>query len=231
MSKTFDDVPSRYIVKMSGKRYITHDGLMWLADQRGGIERMWTELWREDDGWLARAYILPSVDFDRLKNLGESAQVKALELLSQPYVAHAIANSSNVTKLTSTAMERMAETRALNRVLRMFLRTGETTWEELPEALPDDEPPVEPSVPEKGPPKVATKESEEPDEDVESLMVQIREMKDRNETTNNYYQRVMKPYIDGQRPLEQCFKAMPYAEVKGLRDALHDIILGTEDLP
>lgn len=159
--KTFEDVPKKYIVKMQGREYITHDGLMWLANEKGGIARMWTEISPKGDGYLAKAFILPEIDTKNIVPLSSDAQVEYLKIMSQPYVAHAIADKSNVNRMVSTAMERMAETRAMNRVLRMFLRSGEVTYEELPVAEIDDEPMTPPKL-KGGKPSDKTSEIVEP---------------------------------------------------------------------
>lgn len=141
--KTFEDIPKKYMVNLKGKEYITHDGLMWLANAKGGILRIWTEITPREGGYFATAYILPELNIDGVKDLAPEAQLEYLKMLSQPYIGHAIADKSNVQGPVATAMERMAETRALNRALRLFLRSGMTTYEELPDAVPDDEPVVE----------------------------------------------------------------------------------------
>lgn len=118
MSKFPDGFPADGMVRLQGREYITHTGLVWLATQRGPwsssvdyIERRWAE-----DG--LPLYIECGVTVT-------SGEVS--------HTAIGDASRANVGKMIATALPRMAHTRALNRALRALLGYGATTAEEIPD--------------------------------------------------------------------------------------------------
>ena len=117
MSKYPEGFPADGVVRLQGKEYITHTGLVWLATRQGPwsssvdyIERRWAE-----DG--LPLYIECGVTVT-------SGEVS--------HTAIGDASRANVGKMIVTALPRMAHTRALNRALRALLGYGATTAEEIP---------------------------------------------------------------------------------------------------
>lgn len=118
MSKYPEGFPADGVVRLQGKEYITHTGLVWLATRQGPwsssvdyIERRWSE-----DG--LPLYIECGVTVT-------SGEVS--------HTAIGDASRANVGKMIATALPRMAHTRALNRALRALLGYGATTAEEIPD--------------------------------------------------------------------------------------------------
>jgi len=115
-----------YIIKLQGREYTTHAGLLATAHEHG-LEGVWVDMvsWDPD----ARAAVM--------KATAKGAR--------GTYTDYGDANPTNVGKNIATACIRMASTRASSRALRLYLGVGMTTFEELPgNAKPDprDEAPV-----------------------------------------------------------------------------------------
>jgi len=109
--------PRDGLVRLQGKEYITHTGLVWLATRKGPwsssvdlVERRWAE-----DGLPLYIEVHVTV------TAGEVS-----------HTAIGDASRANVGKMIATALPRMAHTRALNRALRALLGQGATTAEEIP---------------------------------------------------------------------------------------------------
>jgi len=101
------------IVKLQGRDYLSHPGLLRVAHEHGlkGIEC-------DLISWDAegRAAVM------RARAEGERGT----------YTAYGDASPKNVGKMIANATLRMAETRAVNRALRLYTGLGMTTTEELP---------------------------------------------------------------------------------------------------
>ena len=109
--------PNDGVVRLQGKEYITHTGLVWLATSAGPwsssvdyVERRWAE-----DGLPLYVEVHVTVTAGDVSHtaIGDASRV-------------------NVGKMIATALPRMAHTRALNRALRALLGQGATTAEEIP---------------------------------------------------------------------------------------------------
>ena len=121
--RTFDSdnlpegFPSDGIQNIQGKRYITHVGLVWLANHRGkpwsstidNIERMYG-----DDGWPFYVEVTVTITD------GECS-----------HTALGDATRSNVGRNIVPHFVRMAHTRAMNRALRAFVGYAGCTSDEL----------------------------------------------------------------------------------------------------
>ena len=119
-----------YIIKLQGREYTTHAGLLATAHEHGLVS-----LWVEMVSWDAdkRAAVM-------------KATAKGERGAFQDY---GDADPTNVGKNIATACIRMASTRASSRALRLYLGVGMTTFEELPgNAKPDPvAAPTEPMAP------------------------------------------------------------------------------------
>lgn len=119
-----------YIIKLQGREYTTHAGLLATAHEHG-LEGVWVDMvsWDPD----ARAAVM--------KATAKGAR--------GTYTDYGDANPTNVGKNIATACIRMASTRASSRALRLYLGVGMTTFEELPgNAKPDPvAAPTEPMAP------------------------------------------------------------------------------------
>lgn len=112
-SKTdIDDIPEEYIKELQGKKFITHQGLLWLAHKKG-IGSIHTEM-------LTAA-------------LSEVVIFKATVTMKDggTYVGHGDADKNNVNGNIAVHKIRMAETRAINRALRLAVNCGMTSSDEL----------------------------------------------------------------------------------------------------
>ena len=118
-----------YIIKLQGREYTTHAGLLATAHEHG-LEGIWVDM----------------VSWDADKR---AAVMKATAKGTRgTYTDYGDADPSNVGKNIATACIRMASTRASSRALRLYLGVGMTTFEELPgNAKPDPTPPPAPDVP------------------------------------------------------------------------------------
>ena len=116
-----------YIIKLQGREYTTHAGLLATAHENG-LEGVWVEMvsWDPD----ARAAVM-------------KATAKGQR---GTYTDYGDASPSNVGKMIANACIRMAATRASSSALRLYLGVGMTCFEELPgkdaEVHKDDAPPV-----------------------------------------------------------------------------------------
>lgn len=102
-----------YIIKLQGREYTTHAGLLATAHENG-LEGVWVEMvsWDPD----ARAAVM-------------KATAKGQR---GTYTDYGDASPSNVGKMIANACIRMAATRASSRALRLYLGVGMTCFEELP---------------------------------------------------------------------------------------------------
>ena len=101
------------IIKLQGKEYTTHQGLLFVAHQQG-VTSIITELVSED------------VDKRR-------AVFKATAVGDRgAFTGWGDADPSNVGKMIANAYLRMAETRSVSRALRLYLGIGMTAYDELP---------------------------------------------------------------------------------------------------
>ena len=101
------------IIRLQGKDYTTHSGLLWLAHE-SGIESIDTEL----ISWEASR---------------SAAVFRAVAVGSRGrFTGYGDADPGNVGRTIAAACLRMAETRAINRALRLYTGLGMTSAEELP---------------------------------------------------------------------------------------------------
>lgn len=101
------------IIRLQGKDYVTHSGLLWLAHE-SGIEAIDTEL----------------VTWEPSRS---AAVVRAVATGSRGrFTGYGDADPGNVGRTIASACLRMAETRAVNRALRLYTGLGMTSAEELP---------------------------------------------------------------------------------------------------
>lgn len=102
-----------YIIKLQGREYTTHAGLLATAHENG-LEGVWVEMvsWDPD----ARAAVM-------------KATAKGQR---GTYTDYGDASPQNVGKMIANACIRMAATRASSRALRLYLGVGMTCFEELP---------------------------------------------------------------------------------------------------
>jgi hypothetical protein len=101
------------IIKLQGREYLTHEGLLRVAHDHG-VESILTEL----------------VNYDVEEN---QAIVKAIATGERgTYSGIGDASTRNVNSRIKHAVIRMAETRAVNRSLRLYLGIGMTSKDELP---------------------------------------------------------------------------------------------------
>lgn len=120
-------------IRLQGREYVTHSGLLWLAHDHG-IESIETDL----------------ISWDRADR---AAVVKATAIGSRGrFTGYGDADPSNVGRAIAGACLRMAETRAVNRALRLYTGLGMTSAEELPggatrRAAADAPAPRQPSAP------------------------------------------------------------------------------------
>jgi hypothetical protein len=124
-----------YIIKLQGREYTTHAGLLATAHEHG-LEGVWVDMvsWDADK----RAAVMKATA------KGERGT----------YSDYGDADPTNVGKNIATACIRMASTRASSRALRLYLGVGMTTFEELPGNSPapapkkeEPQPLTEPSTP------------------------------------------------------------------------------------
>ncbi len=102
-----------YIIKLQGREYTTHAGLLATAHEHG-LEGLWVEMvsWDPD----ARAAVM-------------KATAKGQR---GTYTDYGDASPLNVGKMIANACIRMAATRASSRALRLYLGVGMTCFDELP---------------------------------------------------------------------------------------------------
>ena len=128
MTKQFPEgFPRDGVVKLQGKEYITHTGLVWLATQRGP--------WSSSVDHVERVF----------DDQGLPLYMEVHVTVTSGDISHTAigdASRANVGKMISTALPRMAHTRALNRALRCLIGEGATTAEEIPDSprTPQDAP-------------------------------------------------------------------------------------------
>lgn len=107
-----DNIPQEYIILLQGKNFITHQGLLYMAHQKG-VEAIITEMIGE-----------PTDKFVMMK-----ATVTMPE--GRVFTGYGDASIVNVNAMISKHLPRMAETRAINRALRLATNIGMTSLEEL----------------------------------------------------------------------------------------------------
>ena len=128
MTKQFPEgFPRDGVVKLQGKEYITHTGLVWLATQQGP--------WSSSVDHVERVF----------DDQGLPLYMEVHVTVTSGEVSHTAigdASRANVGKMIATALPRMAHTRALNRALRCLIGEGATTAEEIPDSprTPQDAP-------------------------------------------------------------------------------------------
>jgi len=103
---------NKHIINLSGKEYVTHQGLVWLAHIRG-IQSIETEMVQ---GQLQEGFFLFKATAS-----GERGT----------FSGHGDAKPNNVGKMVKPHLIRMAETRAISRALRLYCGVGITSKEEL----------------------------------------------------------------------------------------------------
>tara|TARA_R100000808_G_C2142225_1_gene150008 strand:- start:952 stop:1572 length:621 start_codon:yes stop_codon:yes gene_type:complete len=114
----------KYIIRLQGKEYTTHAGLLATAHENG-LEGVWVEMVSWDPE--ARAAVM-------------KATAKGQR---GTYTDYGDASPSNVGKMIANACIRMAATRASSRALRLYLGVGMTCFEELPGKDPEPHKPVD----------------------------------------------------------------------------------------
>lgn len=113
-----EKIPAGYIIKLQGKEYITHPGLLWMAHEMG-IKSIQTELLTkpEEDVAVVKAIVVMQTGQNLARTfsgIGDAGKTT----LNDKMFPHRI---------------RMAETRAVNRALRFATNIGMTSIEELNE--------------------------------------------------------------------------------------------------
>lgn len=126
------------IIKLQGKEYTTHQGLLYVAHQQG-ITSITTELVSEDQD-KRRAVFKSTATGER-----------------GTFTGWGDADPSNVGKMIASAYLRMAETRSISRSLRLYLGIGMTAYDELP-GKEQEEPAPAPAPVEPEPQKWSDKE-------------------------------------------------------------------------
>ena len=116
------------IIKLQGKEYTTHQGLLYVAHQQG-ITSITTELVSEDTD-KRRAVFKSTATGER-----------------GAFTGWGDADPSNVGKMIANAYLRMAETRSISRALRLYLGIGMTAYDELP-GKEQETPAIPPLAPE-----------------------------------------------------------------------------------
>ena len=119
-----------YIIKLQGREYTTHAGLLATAHENG-LKEVTIEMVSWDP--QARAAVM-------------MATAKGTR---GSYTDFGDASPSNVGKMIANACIRMAATRASSRALRLYLGVGMTCFEELPGKDPEPHKEEAPPVPQK----------------------------------------------------------------------------------
>ena len=101
------------IIKLQGKEYTTHQGLLYVAHQQGIIS-----ITTEMISW----------DPDRRQAVFKSTAIGE----RGTFTGWGDADPTNVGKMIANACIRMAETRSISRSLRLYLGIGMTAYDELP---------------------------------------------------------------------------------------------------
>ncbi len=109
---------SKYIVELQGKEFVKYEGLLDMAHQKGlkSIQTQLVEAPSESNGNRCIMYANVSCTVDRETN---------------SYSGYGDADPSNVNKMVSRHIIRMAETRAKARALRDMTNIGMTAYEEI----------------------------------------------------------------------------------------------------
>lgn len=102
-----------YIVKLQGKEYVTHAGLLWLAHENG-----------------LKGVTVEIVSWDAKERAAVTTATATGERGTFTDIGDA--DPSNVGRNIATACLRMASTRSSSRALRLYLGLGMTALEELP---------------------------------------------------------------------------------------------------
>ncbi len=116
------------IIKLQGKEYTTHQGLLFVAHQQG-ITSITTEL--------------VSWDPDRRQAVFKSTATGE----RGTFTDYGDADPTNVGKMIANACIRMASTRSVSRCLRLYLGIGMTAYDELP-GKEQETPAIPPLAPE-----------------------------------------------------------------------------------
>ena len=116
------------IIKLQGKEYTTHQGLLFVAHQQG-ITSIITEL--------------VSWDPDRRQAVFKSTATGE----RGTFTDYGDADPTNVGKMIANACIRMASTRSVSRCLRLYLGIGMTAYDELP-GKEQETPAIPPPAPE-----------------------------------------------------------------------------------
>ena len=116
------------IIKLQGKEYTTHQGLLYVAHQQG-ITSITTEL--------------VSWDPDRRQAVFKSTATGE----RGTFTDYGDADPTNVGKMIANACIRMASTRSVSRCLRLYLGIGMTAYDELP-GKEQETPAIPPLAPE-----------------------------------------------------------------------------------
>lgn len=126
------------IIKLQGKEYTTHQGLLYVAHQQG-ITSITTEM--------------ISWDPDRRQAVFKSTATGE----RGTFTDYGDADPTNVGKMIANACIRMASTRSISRCLRLYLGIGMTAYDELP-GKEQEEPAPAPAPVEPEPQKWSDKE-------------------------------------------------------------------------
>jgi hypothetical protein len=102
----------KHIIKLQGKEFVTHKGLVWLAHQRG-LKSVHTEMIHAD---FEKFLFI----FKATVN-GERGE----------YVGHGDASTKSVSKNIMPHLIRMGETRSISRALRLYCGVGITSVDEI----------------------------------------------------------------------------------------------------
>jgi hypothetical protein len=106
------NIPKEFVTKLQGKEYITHEGLLLMAHNKG----------------------LKSIDTDMV-NVFEDGTIVFKTVVTDSegnfFTGYGDANDDNVNKMIAKHKIRMAETRSINRALRLMTGIGMCSVDEL----------------------------------------------------------------------------------------------------
>jgi len=108
-------IPKEYMIKLQGKDFITHRGLLAIAHDKG-LHSIETELITE-----------PTAEIIVFK----ATAIMSTGVHEKKFTGYGDASKSNVNAMVAPHMLRMAETRAINRALRLATNVGMCSTEEL----------------------------------------------------------------------------------------------------
>lgn len=116
-----EGIPSKYIILLKGKEFITHRGLLFMAHEKG-LYSVETELVQIKEDGTGTVIFKATVTM---------AVLEDQERMYRRFTGFGDANEQNVNDMVAPHKIRMAETRAINRALRLATNIGMCSAEEL----------------------------------------------------------------------------------------------------